>query len=125
MSDLKPPVLEALQEAVKGLLYVSETEAELEAFVWDEAGELKPDRLVALAGAAKRTAVEETPLDAFFRTISTEDLPKFGKLAKVMQRDLASVKVYKIGDEAEKLVYVVGKTKDGRWAGVRTSVVET
>ena len=85
----------------------------------------EPDRLVALAGAAKRTAVEETPLDAFFRTISTEDLPKFGKLAKVMQRDLASVKFYKIGDEAEKLVYVVGKTNDGRWAGVRTSVVET
>ena len=42
-----------------------------------------------------------------------------------MQRDLTWVKVYKIGDEAEKLVYVVGKTNDGRWAGVRTSVVET
>jgi hypothetical protein len=126
MSDLKkPPVLAALQEAVKGLLYVTETEAELKPFVWDEAGELKQDRLVALAGAAKGTAVEETSLDAFFRTIPTDDKSKFDKLAKVMQRELTGVKVYKIGDEAEKLVYVVGKTKDGWWAGVKTGVVET
>jgi hypothetical protein len=126
MSELKkPPVLATLKEAVKGLLCVSETEAELKPFVWDAAGELKQDRLVALAGAAKGTAVEETSLDAFFRAISTDDKPKFDKLAKVIQRELTGVKVYKMGDEAEKLVYVVGKTEDGRWAGVRTSVVET
>ena len=28
-------------------------------------------------------------------------------------------------DEAEREVYIVGKTKDGRWAGRKTPVVET
>jgi hypothetical protein len=35
------------------------------------------------------------------------------------------VKVYKVGDEAEKAAYVVGKTTDGKWAGLKTTVVET
>jgi len=28
-------------------------------------------------------------------------------------------------DQAEKQIYVVGKTSDGQWAGFKTSVVET
>ena len=39
--------------------------------------------------------------------------------------ELSGVKVYKVGDEAEKQVYIVGKAPDGRWAGLKTLVVET
>jgi hypothetical protein len=35
------------------------------------------------------------------------------------------VKVYKVGDEPKKQVYVVGKTSDGQWARLKTTVVET
>src|SRR5262249_58779199 len=41
------------------------------------------------------------------------------------QEQLSGVKVYKVGEEAEKDVYLVGKTKDGQWAGLKTTVVET
>jgi hypothetical protein len=116
------PVLEALNKAVEGLLYISETESPLEPFLWE--GDLSPDRLRKEAGVAKGTSIEEAPLESFFRTVSAEDQPKFAKLAQVL-KELTAVKVYKIGDEAEKAVYVVGKTKDGKWAGVKTSVVET
>jgi Nuclease A inhibitor-like protein len=34
-------------------------------------------------------------------------------------------KVYKVGEEAEETVYVIGKTDDGKYAGVRPSAVET
>ena len=118
------PVIEALQIAVEGLQYISETEAELNPFTW-EAGDLSKERLLKLAGAAKGTAVEEATLDSFFRTVSQEDKPKFDKLAKVLKEQLAAVTVYKIGDGAERAVYVVGKTSDGQWAGVHTTVVET
>jgi hypothetical protein len=37
----------------------------------------------------------------------------------------AGIKVYKVGDEAEKAAFVVGKTTDGKWAGQKTTVVET
>jgi hypothetical protein len=42
-----------------------------------------------------------------------------------LQALLSGIKVYKIGDESEREVYIVGKTKDGRWEGLKTSVVET
>ena len=37
---------------------------------------------------------------------------------------LSGVKVYKVG-EAEKTAYLVGRTAGGRWAGLKTTVVET
>jgi len=43
----------------------------------------------------------------------------------VLKEQLSGVQVYKVGDEAEKQVYIVGRTKEGRWAGVKTTVVET
>lgn len=116
--------VDALGKAVKGLLYSSETDAELKPFLWD-AGDLDGKRLLKLAGAAKGTAVEETSLDSFFETVPKEDQAKFAKLAKAFKEQLTGVKVFKIGDEAEKQLFVVGKTSDGHWAGVQTTVVET
>src|SRR5262249_52897741 len=57
--------------------------------------------------------------------VPAEDKAKFDKLAKVLQEQPSGIKVYKVGDEAEKDVYIVGKTKDGQWAGLKTTVVET
>jgi hypothetical protein len=37
----------------------------------------------------------------------------------VVKRQVSGVKVYKVGDEPEKAVYVVGKTVDGKWPGSR------
>jgi hypothetical protein len=59
------------------------------------------------------------------RTVPPEDKAQFDQLAKVLKGQLSGVKVYKVGDEAEKEVYIVGKTKDGQWAGLKTTVVET
>jgi hypothetical protein len=107
----KDPVLDALRKASKGLRYTSETDAPLQAFVWKDAKEL--------------TGAEETTLDRFFRAVPSEDKAKFEKLAQVLRQQLSDLKVYKLGEEAEKEVYIVGKTKDGRWAGLKTTVVET
>jgi hypothetical protein len=51
--------------------------------------------------------------------------PKFEKLAAVLRKQLTGIKVFKVGDEAEKQAFVVGKTSDGKWAGLKTTVVET
>ncbi len=63
--------------------------------------------------------------DDFFHAVPSEDRAKYQKLAKVLAEHLAAVKVYKIGDEAEKDVYILGKTADSRWAGLKTRVVKT
>jgi hypothetical protein len=122
----KHPAVEALAKASKGLLFPSETDAPLEPFLWENAGDkLTKDRVKQLAGAAKGAAVEETTLDDLLATVPEEDRPQFDKLAAAIKGQLSGVKVYKVGDEAEKQAYVVGKTSDGQWAGLKTTVVET
>ena len=121
----KDPVLEALASATRGLRYTSETDAPLEPFAWEDGDKLSEAKLLQLAGAEPGTAVEETSLDDFFRPVPSEDRARFQKLAGALQAHLSAVKVYKVGGEAEKQVYVVGKAPDGRWAGLKTTVVET
>jgi hypothetical protein len=121
----KESVLDTLKQASKGLLFPSESEAPLEPFAWKDGGALTHERLLELAGAEEGTAVEETDLATLLRAIPPEDKAKFDKLAKVLQEQLSGIKVYKVGDEAEREVYLVGKTKDGWWAGLKTTVVET
>ncbi len=121
----KDVVLDALKRASQGLRYTSETDADLEPFAWAETGKFSRARLLELAQAEKGTPVEETTLDDFFHSVPSEDRPQFQKLAKVLREQLSGVKVYKVGEEAEKDVYILGKATDGRWAGLKTTVVET
>jgi histidine triad (HIT) family protein len=126
MAKKKPPpdaVLAALQQAARGLKYTSETEAPLEPFLWNDGAALTPKHLQELSGVAG--AVEEETLDDFLHAVPPEDKAKFEKLAAVLREQLSGIKVFKIGDEAEKQAFVAGKTGDGKWAGLKTTVVET
>jgi histidine triad (HIT) family protein len=121
----KDPVLDALGAASKGLMFPSESEAPLEPFAWAGTDKLSKAQVVKLAGAEAGTAVEQGTLADLLRTVPKEDQPQFRALQKVLAEQLSGVQVYKVGDEAEKEVYIVGKTADGRWAGLKTTVVET
>ncbi len=117
--------VEALRDASKGLQMPSESDAPFEAFAWDDGGDLTRDRLLTLARQPEGTAVEESSLGDLFATVPSEDRGKFQKLRQAIEGQLTGAKVYKIGDEAERAVYIVGKAKDGHWAGLKTTVVET
>jgi hypothetical protein len=125
MKKARDAVLDALTRASKGLLYVSETEAGFEPFTWEHGDALTEGRLLELAGEEPGTAVEATSLDDFFRAVPAEDRAAFQKLAEALRAQLSGVKVYKVGDEAERRVYLLGQARDGRWAGLKTTVVET
>ena len=122
----KGPAVDALAKASKGLLFPSETDAPLGTVLRENAGDkLTKDKVRQQAGAAKGAAVEETTLDDLLSTVPGEDRPQFDKLAAAIKAQLSGVKAYKVGAEPEKQVYVVGKTSDGQWAGLKTRVVET
>jgi Nuclease A inhibitor-like protein/DNA/RNA non-specific endonuclease len=74
-------------------------------------------------------AVEELTGYRFFRmcpqTIPPEDRAKFDRLVTVLKEHLSGIKGYKVGDEADRELFIVSKTKEGQWAGLKTSVVET
>jgi hypothetical protein len=121
----KDSVLDALKKASKGLLFPSESEAKLEPFAWKDGDALTPQRVLALAELEPGTAVETVTPDELFATVPSEDRAKFQALRKVLEAQLKGIQVYKVGDEAEKVVFIAGKTADGRWAGLKTTVVET
>jgi hypothetical protein len=60
-----------------------------------------------------------------FCTVPLEDEASFQELRQAIQEQLSGAKVYTVGDEPERQVYVVGKTRDGKWARLKTSVEET
>jgi hypothetical protein len=121
---MQDELLEALEQASRGLLYTSETEAALETFAAD-AGTLTPARLRQLGGSAADAAISESTLTAFLRCVPAEDRAGFDRLSTLLLQRLSGVRVYRIGAAAHKRVLVVGAAPDGRWVGVRTEVVET
>jgi histidine triad (HIT) family protein len=125
MADKKDPVVVALAKASKGLEFPSETDAPFAAFAWKGGDKLTDSHLLELAGEEPGTPVESMTLAGFFRVIPQEDKAKFDALANALGEQLTGVKVYKVGGEAEKHAYIVGKTQSGQWAGLRTTVVET
>jgi hypothetical protein len=119
------PALDALKTACKGLMMPSESDAPFSAFTWPASGDLTHEGLLQLAGEAPGSSVEEDTLDNLWRTIPSGDRARFQKLQQAIHQQLSNVTVYKVGDEAERQVYIVGKTQGGQWVGLKTSVVET
>lgn len=120
------PVLTELQAAVKGLLFPSETDAPLEAFAWPATGGGPPDEAAVRAAAKvdQKTAVERVTLPELARTIPSEARGDFVPLFAALAHHLSGTAVFKVG-AINIDVYIVGRTADGRFAGVKTKVVET
>ena len=119
------PILKELKDAAKGLLFPSESDAPIEAFVWPGAAG-PPDEAAVRANAkvAKGTPVEQVTLADLARTIPEESRGDFLPLFGVLAHHLSGTTVFKVG-EVTIDVYVVGRTADGQYAGVKTEVVET
>ncbi len=120
--------LAALKEASKGLLYPSETDEPFEPFSWGKAdGGLTPQKVAQRTKAAAGAAVEEQSLADFFQYLTAdgaEHAETFRKLQQVVGQRLSGVRVFRVG-EVNINVYVVGRTPDGDWAGLKTHSVET
>ena len=120
----KHPLLALLKKACEGLLFSSETDAELNPFVWDAKDGPTPKRFAELSERGDDPAIEKMTLAAFFRAVPKSEKAKFDALAKQLQEHLSDIEVHKVG-EVNLAVFIVGKTDDGKWAGLQTEVVET
>jgi len=123
MSNQMSSVVEALKRASKGLMMPSESDAPFEAVDLDS--EPTPSRIHQVAGAPKDASIEETSLNELFGTVPSGDRSKFQRLRQAIESQLSGVKVYKVGDQPERTVPILGKGADSRWAGLKTTVVET
>lgn len=117
-----PSILKQLQAAAKDLLFPSESEAPVEAFAWPAAASPE-EALRANAGIDAGAAVATVTLAQLAKTIPSESRDEFKPLFDLLSK-LKGTTVFKVG-EVNIAVYVVGKTADGTFAGIKTEVVET
>ena len=134
MSDDKR-LMGELEEAVRGLLFMSESDHPLAVVRWAGGDEVvAPARLRALAGAGEDVPVETQTVDEFFRAAATERdyhsaadralAERFRRLVSLLTDNLSGTLAYRVG-ERDIAVFVVGRGAAGDWLGVRTRVVET
>ena len=125
----------ALQQAAAGLTYPSETDAPWVAFAWPTAqGEPTAAGVLKLGRHRSKPPVEEQTVDEFFAPLVQEqpwygeeeeaDAAKYRALLEAVKRLLTNPKVFKVGSR-KRTDYVVGQAKEGGWAGLKTTAVET
>ncbi|MDQ4123181.1 MAG: nuclease A inhibitor family protein [Acidobacteriota bacterium] len=130
-------LLPILKEACEGLFYISETDAEFEAFVWKTdkpIDEISGEIVLKLAGEKPNAKVAEKTLDDFFKhPTEMQDwfgdeekaqVEKYLKLKDLLATKLKNTKVFKVGD-VQINIYIVGIGGEGNLEGVKTKAVET
>jgi len=126
--------MKALKEASAGLLSQGETDQPFTVFKWKGDGELTKEAVLKRARKPASAPVEELSLEEFFGDLTEEQdwhgdeekatVARYKKLLEVIRQNLSAVKVFKVG-QRKVSVFIVGKTDEGDWAGLKTTAVET
>lgn len=129
-------VRERLEAAAEGLLFISESESpfEFEELPGDAPAELTPDSVRAALGEPDGTPVAELALDRFLAghieeadpadPVAQENVARFQALKQALTESLADVRVFRVGD-VQVRYHALGRTPDGRIAGLAASALET
>ncbi len=125
-----------LTELSKGLLYPSESDYPFEYFEWDLPPNTTLDEKTVREAtkASRNTPVATKTLDDFFKNVTQikdwygeeekASVQQYIALKQTIEKELADPRVYRIG-EVEIDAYITGKKADGKWAGLKTKVIET
>jgi hypothetical protein len=135
-------VMARIEEAARGLLFPSETDAPLTPFRWtgeavtgtgSAAGVAEPSRDTILSSVGKdaATPVETMSVEDFFAPVTEEregedpsDAKRFQALKELLSKELTDLRVLRVGS-VDIDVYVLGRHASGEWLGLKTRVVET
>ena len=128
-------ILENLHELCKDLYYVSETDAPLEAFTWENSASIFDDNLLRQhLKINKKTSIEVETLEDFLAFHSEAQdwhseeekgiVVRFQILKVYLNENLAQIQVFKVG-LIKVVAYILGKDVFGNWIGVKTELVQT
>jgi len=130
------PLFETLKRATSGLLFPSESDAELTPYHFPgPAGtEPTPEALLRLEHLPSDTPVETITVADLFDPFQHADegaseqdraeADRYRALVELLARELTSLRVYRVG-KVDIDVYVLGQDASGAWLGLKTHVVET
>lgn len=123
-----------LADAVKGLHFMSESDAPLEAVAYaSSGGELTNKALLELVGEPADAKVEKIELTQFLRNHTADDgalgdvklSNRYKALQMFMKQEMDDTQVYRVGTGPEVHAYALGRTTDGTLAGFKTVLTET
>ena len=125
----------ALQPVIQNLLYMSETDAPFEIIHWpDGAAGLDAKKVLQLSGHKPKDPVQTISLEDFFKPLTDYQswfgaaekatAQKYRKLQDVIQQHLSDPQIFRVG-KIQIDIFVVGRSSQGDWAGVKTRAVET
>ena len=127
-------ILQKLEQATAGLLFMSEADYPFEIVNWGGIDEIVFDYLRGQAGAAPDAPVQVVSPEKFFGMAMSEPKWKpeqelaiarrYQALLRLLKENLNDLKVYKVG-QINITVYIVGRAATGNWVGLSTRVVET
>jgi hypothetical protein len=129
-------VRERLEAAAEGLLFISESESpfEFEELPGGAPAELTPDTVRAALGEPEGTPVAELTLDRFLAghiedadpadPVAQENVARFQALKQALTESLSDVRVFRVGD-VQVRYHALGRTPDGKIAGLVASALET
>jgi hypothetical protein len=129
------PIMQLLLKDADGLLYPSESDYPFEYVEWETNGKRLTKKLIRqLAGKEESAPVKSQSLDDFFKNVTEikdwyeeeekANVERFRQLQETLHNNLTGIRVFKVG-KIEIDAYIIGKTKDGKCAGLSTKVVET
>ncbi len=123
-----------IEKIVKGLYYLSESDAEILPFNGDKTGSVSVKEILKQSANGTETAVEERDFNEFFVRLTkmqdwfgeqeTTTANKFTELKKLLEDNLKDLKVFKIG-KINLDIYVVGLDAESNLMGIKTKAVET
>lgn len=127
-------ILAELEEASRGLLFVSESDFPFRVLEWNQPGGVLTAPAIAALTGHSAAPIEERTLEEFFAAAiryhpgqSAEErvtVRRYRKLVKLLQSRLAAPRVYRFGS-VQLHAYVVGVTCTGDWVGLSTIQIET
>lgn len=125
---------ERVKKIVKGLYYISETDAKILPFFGEKTDSVSKENLLSQICKAVNSKVEERNFEDFFSHLievqewfgeeEKESVQKFSQLKELLQENLKDLKVFRIG-EIELDIYVVGLDSENLLTGIKTKSVET
>ncbi len=123
-----------LAETCRGLIYISETDSAVEEFFGGYVGVISIRSVLKSLGISTDTKIRESAFEEFFDRLAAKkewhsnaqmkNADGFANLRTLLATELKDIHVYRIGS-IQVEIFVVGKDKSGRLAGVKMRAVET
>ena len=127
-------IIEQLQQASQGLLWLSESDYPFEIVYWQEENSTIKQKLLQNSHDEPNKTLETITLEKFFKRATCkqdwqnqtekEEVDRYQNLVQLLQEKLTEITVYRVG-ETEIDIYILGKTESGAICGLSTKVIET